>query len=175
MSLSDRDDKAAASGVPAPIAREEVTCKARVLAELSGIVTRQAVSRKKHAAAITTRRNPTPAEERLWQSLRRGKLNGLHFRRGQNIDYYVVDFYCHTARLVVEVDGSSHDERREYDAARDAFLARRGLYIMRVTNDEVLHTLRAVLSRIAAVAAERLSTDHAQSPANVSQEKKRRV
>jgi very-short-patch-repair endonuclease len=73
----------------------------------------------------------------------------------------------------VEVDGSIHAERREYDTARDAFLARRGLHILRVTNDEVLHSHRAVLARIATLAAERLKQLDARPPPKVLPAKKR--
>jgi very-short-patch-repair endonuclease len=57
-----------------------------------------------------------------WQHLRANQLNGLHFRRQQIIDGFIADFYCHVARLVIEVDGEIHQQQAEYDAERDRVL-----------------------------------------------------
>jgi very-short-patch-repair endonuclease len=111
--------------------------------------------REKREAAWEMRRRPTEAGAMLWQALRGSRLSGLHFRREQVIDGYIVDFYCHTARLVVEVDGAVHDKQRDYDAARDEALAARGLHVLRVTNDEVLAALPSVLTRILTSAVQR--------------------
>ncbi len=85
----------------------------------------------------------------LWSHLRTNKLGGLHFRRQQVIDGFIVDFYCHAAGLVVELDGGIHERQRDYDAARDQVLRRRGLRILRITNAEISENLTAVLERIA--------------------------
>src|SRR5512135_1457663 len=71
------------------------------------------------------RKRPTRSEALLWAQLRRGKL-GVRFRRQHPMLGFIVDFYCASARLVVEVDGSVHDsfEARRHDTARDAWLAR---------------------------------------------------
>jgi len=103
------------------------------------------------------RRELTPAERILWNALRRNQIDGFHFRRQQVIDGYIVDFYCHAAALVVETDGSIHEQQREYDEERDDLLARRGLLIMRVRNEEVERDLARVLERIRAVCRERLT------------------
>src|SRR6476469_2038943 len=79
------------------------------------------------------RRAPTLAERVLWQELRGRRLAGLRFRRQQIIDGYVVDFYCHEAGLVVEVDGPIHDTQREQDAVRDEYIIANDLRILRVT------------------------------------------
>ena len=113
-----------------------------------GIITGQKVTEAKAQRAWEFRRHPTDAQRILWQSLRAGRLSGFHFRRQQVIDGFIVDFYCHAAGLVVEVDGPDHQDRADYDAERDRVLAARGLRILRVTNDEVRRNLPAVLTRI---------------------------
>ena len=87
------------------------------------------------------RHNMTPTEKVLWHELRTDKLSGLHFRRQQIIDEYIVDFYCHAAALIIEIDGGIHEQQIEYDAERDAHLNSRGFKIMRFTNDEVMNSL----------------------------------
>src|SRR5581483_706239 len=66
------------------------------------------------------RTNPTDAEAMLWECLRARRLNGFKFRRQHPNRRYVVDFYCHEARLIVEVDGDIHDvpDQQEYDVIR---------------------------------------------------------
>ncbi len=102
------------------------------------------------------RRNMTPAEKRLWASLRAGRLAGLHFRRQQVIDHFIVDFYCHAAGLVVEVDGEVHGDQGERDANRDGLLAGRGLLILRFANRQIMNSLPAVLREIRVAAQARL-------------------
>jgi len=73
------------------------------------------------------RGNMSPPEARLWQVLRRAQLDGLRFRRQHPVGPYILDFYCDSLRLCVEIDGSSHDqpERARHDERRDAWLKRR--------------------------------------------------
>jgi len=102
------------------------------------------------------RRNMTVAETVLWQRLRGHGCAGLRFRRQQVIDGFVVDFYCHAARLVVEVDGAVHRDQLDYDVERDRVLAARGLFVLRMTNNDVEQNLADVLERIAAQARRRM-------------------
>jgi very-short-patch-repair endonuclease len=95
----------------------------------------------------------TPAETALWEMLRRDGLDGLHFRRQQIIDGYIVDFYCHSSGLVIEVDGPVHEGQAEYDAERDACLSSRGLTVLRIPNEDVERKLEEVLARIRAAAS----------------------
>jgi very-short-patch-repair endonuclease len=95
------------------------------------------------------RHTETPPEELLWLALRNGQIGGLKFRRQHPIGSYIADFYCHAAKLVVEVDGMSHDDKISQDAARSKYLASQGLCILRVTNEEVMHDLDAVTREIA--------------------------
>ena len=66
------------------------------------------------------------------------------------IDGFIVDVFCHTAGLVVEIDGEIHAHTVDYDAERDIVLSARGLCVLRVRNDEILHDLPGVLASIAA-------------------------
>lgn len=89
----------------------------------------------------------TPAEKILWQEVRAKKL-GVRFRRQQIIQGFIVDFYCHKAALVVEVDGDIHDLQQEEDARREKVLSALGLRIVRFRNDEVVRELSTVMGRI---------------------------
>jgi very-short-patch-repair endonuclease len=89
----------------------------------------------------------TPAEKILWQELRGNKL-GIHFRRQQVIAGYIVDFYCHKADLVIEVDGRIHEKQKSEDAERDKVLTEMGLRVIRFRNDEVENNLVGVVGRI---------------------------
>lgn len=95
------------------------------------------------------RNNPTPAEKRLWQYLRNDQL-GMRFRRQLSIGRYIVDFYAHASRLVIEVDGDIHNQSDQaaYDAIRDDFMKRYGVQVMRVSNNNVMNNITAVISEI---------------------------
>lgn len=90
----------------------------------------------------------TPAERLLWNELRDRQLGGLKFRRQHPVGPYVLDFYCATAKLGVEVDGEIHAALTEYDADRTAHMERYGYRVLRFTNEEVLAHPERVLSRI---------------------------
>ena len=95
------------------------------------------------------RREQTPAEQKLWTRLRRKQLYGLKFRRQHPIGPFIVDFCCVAHKLVVEIDGPSHDAQAEYDEARTARLVEQGYKVVRFTNEQVQHHLDAVLAEIA--------------------------
>jgi len=92
----------------------------------------------------------TEAEKLLWAELRNRKLNGLKFRRQHPIDKYIVDFYCHEKKLVIELDGSIHDkkENKEYDQARTIELGGLKIKVIRFRNDEVENGIGKVLEKI---------------------------
>jgi very-short-patch-repair endonuclease len=117
--------------------------------ETHNIVIGQKVTPIKIQRAKELRRQMTQEEKILWQHLRANQLNGLHFRRQQIIDGFIADFYCHAARLVIEVDGEIHQQQAEYDAERDRLLSARGLRLLRIKNEEVRQNLDSVLARIA--------------------------
>ncbi len=112
------------------------------------IVAGQQVRREKTQRAKELRREMTAAEAVLWEQLRGDKLSGLHFRRQQVIDGFIVDFYCHECALVVEVDGDIHDVQQDYDAQRQAHLLGRGLSVIRFSNEQVLNYPGVVKNKI---------------------------
>ena len=95
------------------------------------------------------RKNPTPAEAMLWECLRDRRLAGAKFRRQHPIGRYIVDFYCHQRRLIVELDGGVHKQRTEYDEYRQAELEAQGYTVLRFSNEQVMTALEEVLTEIA--------------------------
>jgi very-short-patch-repair endonuclease len=93
------------------------------------------------------RHEPTQAEDRLWQQVRRDQL-GAHFRRQHAIERFIVDFFCASAHLVIEVDGAIHDYTPEEDAIRQKYLESLGLCVIRFTNDQVFDELDKVIESI---------------------------
>jgi very-short-patch-repair endonuclease len=93
----------------------------------------------------------TPAEARLWTQLQRSQLRGRKFRRQHSIGPYVVDFYCASEKLAVELDGAAHDHESATarDEARDAYLAAAGVKVIRFENKDVVANLEGVLLEIA--------------------------
>jgi very-short-patch-repair endonuclease len=94
------------------------------------------------------RQQPTRAEEILWERLRGSRFHGAKFRRQVPFDRYVVDFYCHAAKLAVELDGRQHEWFADYDAGRTEVIGSRGVRVLRFTNSEVCDDLDSVLARI---------------------------
>jgi very-short-patch-repair endonuclease len=103
------------------------------------------------------RRRMTPPEARLWVCLRGKRLAGLKFRRQHPIGPYVLDFYCPSAKLAVEVDGQSHEhpERITHDARRTAWLRERGVRVIRLTAEDVRAHLDGVVDFIKRTAMDR--------------------
>jgi very-short-patch-repair endonuclease len=95
------------------------------------------------------RKIPTEAEKTLWKALRRDQL-GVSFRRQHPIGRYVLDFYCPSAGLAVEVDGGQHaaGNQQEIDQRRDQWLLANGIRMLRFWNNEVLSNLEGVLQTI---------------------------
>jgi len=80
------------------------------------------------------RRSQTPAEAALWKLLRAHQLNGFQFRRQHPIDRFFADFACVQAKLIIELDGASHNDRIEADFARDEHLKQLGWKTLRFSN-----------------------------------------
>ena len=112
------------------------------------ILTNQYISPELKAHAKAMRSNMTPAENKLWYHLRRNNLANFHFRRQQIIGSYIVDFYCHSAKLVVELDGSGHLDQVMYDQKRDETLVGLGLRVLRFYNSDVIEDIDTVLEVI---------------------------
>jgi very-short-patch-repair endonuclease len=88
--------------------------------------------------AKSNRKNPTYAERVVWNELRRNNL-GFKFRRQAVIGKYIVDFVCIEAKIIVEIDGDSHEDRGEYDKYRDEYMQGAGYTVLRFTNNEALN------------------------------------
>ncbi len=99
------------------------------------------------------RTNSTGAEAALWAALRNRKLGGAKFRRQHPLGRYIADFYCHDSLLVIELDGSVHDDAGQaaYDLVRQKEIEERGLTVLRLSNEEVIEDLPITLNKIADV------------------------
>jgi imidazole glycerol-phosphate synthase subunit HisF len=95
------------------------------------------------------RRNMTDAENVLWMHLKAG-INGYKIRKQHPIGIYIADFYCHKKKLIIEIDGSIHNnpEVREYDERRQKDLEDKGYRVIRFTNKEVMTAAEMVISKI---------------------------
>ncbi len=98
--------------------------------------------------ASELRKRTTPAEALLWSCLRGSQVQGVSFRRQHAIGPYVVDFCSPRQKLIVELDGSPHRDRRGTDAARSAFLTLQGYRVLRFWNHRVMTETQAVLTEI---------------------------
>ncbi len=94
------------------------------------------------------RNNMTECEKMLWEKISRKQLNGLKFRRQFPVGRYIADFYNHDKRLIIEVDGSVHNEQKEYDKKRERYLEASGCTIIRFTNDEIINNIDLVIEKI---------------------------
>ena len=90
----------------------------------------------------------TDAEQKLWYHLRNRHLQGWKFRRQHEIDRYIADFACPDAGLVVELDGSGHDEQQAYDVARTRKMESMGYRVLRFWDNDVLTNIEGVLEVI---------------------------
>src|SRR5260221_252884 len=94
------------------------------------------------------RKEPTPAERKLWTYLRGDKLNGVNFRRQHAIGNYIVDFVSIKKKLVIELDGSQHLEQEEYDTERTKYFESLGYKVLRFWNNDVMKDMQGVIHAI---------------------------
>ncbi|MEX0937528.1 MAG: DUF559 domain-containing protein [Pirellulales bacterium] len=106
------------------------------------------VSPETRARAKKLRTGQTFPERVLWERLRAKRLAGLKFRRQFPIGPYVVDYICPAHSLVIEVDGDGHQGRADFDHERTRYLEELGLRVLRVSNDDVLNDIDAVLEAV---------------------------
>ena len=104
------------------------------------------------ARARERRLNPTEPEKRLWRHLSASQLGGHKFRRQAVIDYYIADFFCPLKKLIVEVDGDTHDV--EADFKRDDRLRGKGYRTVRFGNLDVMRNMGGVLLALVAALEE---------------------
>jgi len=105
------------------------------------------VKHKERARELRKGRNL--AEALMWKELKEKQLNGLSFDRQSLIGHYIADFYCASAKVVIEIDGSSHIGREEYDHERDEFMKAIGLTVIRISDADVKFNMTGVLSMLA--------------------------
>jgi very-short-patch-repair endonuclease len=101
--------------------------------------------RKLTELARKNRNNPSPAEKKIWyEVLCRKQFEGYKFTRQKPIADFIVDFYCSKLQLVIEIDGDSHAESKEYDEVRTNVLNQYGLRVLRYTNRDVMNNIEGV-------------------------------
>lgn len=96
---------------------------------------------------ILLRRSQTPQETMLWSKLRNNQL-GFKIKRQYSVGPYVLDFYCPSKKLAVEVDGSQHLEDKEYDILRSSYLSMFGIKVIRFWNNEINVNIDGVILKI---------------------------
>jgi very-short-patch-repair endonuclease len=118
------------------------------------------ISTKQRTRARSLRRDLTDAERIIWNEVRAKRLRGAVFRRQTPVGPFIVDFVCHDAWLIIEIDGGQHFEEKheKRDARRDAFLTSKGFCVLRFNNDDVMTNRDGVLETIAT------AVEHALSP-----------
>lgn len=87
-------------------------------------------------------------EKMLWEKLKGKQIYGLRFRRQHPLSFFIADFYCHEARLVVEVDGTIHKYRKNYDESRSGELERFSIEVIRFKNSELENDIDKVVECI---------------------------
>ena len=103
------------------------------------------------------------SEALFWNAVKNRQFNDLDFDRQRIIGNYIVDFYCYELALVVEIDGSSHDDKQEYDLIRDQYLEALGLKVLHVQDVDVKQNLTGVIELVLQHAA---ATPHVWHPSN---------
>ncbi|HTT49355.1 MAG TPA: DUF559 domain-containing protein [Pseudolabrys sp.] len=136
-------------------------CKGEVGREAAGRVSKRRFSRTDEMTkrARRLRASMTEAEAKLGRALRRDQLDGLNFRRQHALGPYMLDFYCPSLRLGVEVDGGQHAQSTNVQLAarRTEWLSAKGIIVIRFWNNDVLVNLNGILGEIARVAHEQRS------------------
>ena len=94
------------------------------------------------------RKNMTPDEAILWERLKGKQICNVRFRRQHPINKYIVDFYCHEAKLVIELDGKIHLKRKGYDKDRTRILNELNLDVIRFSNEKIHSNIEEVLRKI---------------------------
>jgi very-short-patch-repair endonuclease len=96
------------------------------------------------------RKEMPPAEVALWQVLRNKQVSGCKFRRQYSVDKYILDFYCPSAKLAIEVDGDSHFSETSIasDAIRQKAIEHLGIRFLRFTNGDIYENIDEVVSKI---------------------------
>jgi very-short-patch-repair endonuclease len=107
-------------------------------------------NRKLKPTARTLRKNMTDSERLLWSRIRRKQLKGFQFYRQKVVGNYIVDFYCPSAKIIVEVDGGQHyeEEGRRKDELRDSHMFELGFRVLRYSSWDVMNNLVGIVDDI---------------------------
>ena len=108
--------------------------------------------------ANALRKNMTSTEKLLWNRLKNKQVLNLRFRRQHPIDIFIADFYCHAARLVIELDGEIHKTQTDYDKGRTAEIGRFEIQVIRFKNNEIENDIENVIKRIEKTITRRLKS-----------------
>jgi very-short-patch-repair endonuclease len=108
------------------------------------------VGERQRSRAKPLRQTMMRAETLLWRHLKANRMDGVGFRRQTPIGNYIADFVCFASKLVIELDGESHDfdERQRADQRRDAFFGAEGFQVLRFTNEQVMSNREGVVEAI---------------------------
>jgi 5-methyltetrahydrofolate--homocysteine methyltransferase len=107
---------------------------------------RTTASGYEHAKLL--RKEPTPAEIKLWEYLRKNKLKGIYFRRQHAFGKYIADFCAIKQKIIIELDGIHHKNQGEYDQERTRYFENKGFKIIRFWNNQVMNDIEGVLQII---------------------------
>ena len=94
------------------------------------------------------RKKATRTEEILWYEVLKNKKTGFKFLRQKPLDRFILDFYCKELLLIIEVDGSSHDKKKNYDEERDKFLRNLNIETLRISTEDIMTNLNKVNYKI---------------------------
>jgi very-short-patch-repair endonuclease len=94
------------------------------------------------------RNNATPMEKKLWQFIKGKQIEGFDFHRQKPINNFILDFYCCELKLAIEIDGSSHIGKEDYDRERQNIIEKYGISFLRFTNNDVKNNLDGVIATI---------------------------
>ena len=103
------------------------------------------------------RNNSTYTEKVLWLSLRKKQIHNVRFLRQYSVNHFIIDFYSPKIKLAIEVDGSSHIGKEEYDLARQNYIETFGIEFIRFTNEQVMGNTDKVIAEIKKVVTNRLN------------------
>ncbi len=98
--------------------------------------------------ANALRKNMTNTEKILWEKLKNKQILNMRFRRQHPIDIFIADFYCHSVRLVIELDGEIHKNQLEYDKGRTAEMEPFDIQVIRFKNEEIENNIETVIKQI---------------------------
>ncbi len=113
----------------------------------------------KFEKAYEMRHNPTPAEARMWEILKGQVMPNFpnHIFYRQVVAFgYILDFYCPTLRIGIEIDGAIHDDQRRYDRQRDSNLARWGIKVLRTRNETVFNNPQRLATQLCQIIQDKM-------------------